>query len=85
VNAHKTGVLLEVTWTDIATNETNYDVQRCRIRLLCRYSTVATLGPNANVYTEAVGQVAGATYRYRVRARNAAGSSLWVISNNVVQ
>jgi hypothetical protein len=87
LNTHKTGGgLLEVTWTDVATNETNYDVQRCRIRFACRYSTVATLGAGATMHTEGAALVAGATYRYRVRARNAAGSSAWVVSTpDVVQ
>jgi hypothetical protein len=86
VSARKTGTgRLEVTWNDVAGNETNYDVQRCRFRFACRYSTVATLGANATMYTEGAALVAGATYRYRVRARNAAGSSAWVVSINIIQ
>jgi len=85
VNALKTGPgAVRVTWTDNANNETNYDVQRCRLRFgFCSFSTVATLGANTIQYDNS-GLVAGATYRYRVRARNAAGSSAWVVSNNVV-
>lgn len=85
VNALRTGPgAVGVTWTDNATNETNYDVQRCRVRFSrCSFSAVATLGVDAIQYNDS-GLVAGATYRYRVRARNAAGSSAWVVSNNVV-
>jgi hypothetical protein len=54
-----------LTWTDNATNETAYTVERASADGI--YSVIATLGANAASYTN-TGLTAGSTYTYKVRA-----------------
>jgi titin len=68
------GTAVNVAWTDVATNETGYEVQRCTGAGCTGFATLVNLGANASSYSNS-GLTAGTTYRYRVRATNGAGSS----------
>ena len=80
-NLHANGVTatqVPLTWTDKATNETNYEVERATGA--GSFALLITLGPNAISYTDTT--VTPATkYSYRVRAINAGGNSAY--SNTV--
>ena len=58
---------INLAWTDNATNETGYYVERDGTR-------IATLGANVSSYSD-TGRAAGTTYNYRVQAYNAYGAS----------
>jgi hypothetical protein len=67
-----TASAVPLTWTDNATNETGYQVERAVGG--GNFALLATLGANATSHTDST--VAAATsYSYRVRAVNAAGNS----------
>jgi hypothetical protein len=61
-----------LNWTDNASNETNYIVDRRSGG--GAYTEIAVLGANVTT-TTATGLTAGVTYTFRVRARNALGDS----------
>jgi hypothetical protein len=63
--ANSTSLQAVLTWTDNATNETGYSVERAAADGV--YSVVTTLGANVATYTN-TGLTAGTTYTYRVRA-----------------
>jgi hypothetical protein len=70
---------LTLTWTDNATDETGYKVER-KPGLCSGTGTFAEIAANlpANTVTYSdTGLAAGATFCYRVRAFNAAGSSAY--------
>jgi hypothetical protein len=69
------GAQLTLTWTDKATNETGYRVER-KTGSTGTYSQIAVLGANSISYVDP--SLAGSTtYCYRVRAYNAAGVSAY--------
>ena len=70
---------MNLAWTDNATNETAYEVERCQGAGCTAFTIIATLGANASAYQNA-GLPAGTTYVYRVRARNAASASAYSAS-----
>jgi hypothetical protein len=67
-----------ITWVDNSDNETGFELQRekrHKKRAVWQETTlVATSGPDTNSYTDASGT---GTFRYRIRAINAAGASSW--------
>jgi titin len=63
---------LALTWTDNATNETAYEVERADNG--GGFSKIADLGANTTGYT-ATGLSANNAYAFRVRAKNAGGNS----------
>ena len=63
---------IALSWSDNATNETGYRVERSTDGLT--WSVVANLGSNAAGYTDS-SVVAGGTYTYRVQAYNAEASA----------
>ncbi len=65
---------INLAWTDNATNETSYYVQRCKGSTCTNFATIVTLGANAASYNN-TGLARNTTYRYRVYASNAGGSS----------
>lgn len=69
-----TASTVEMSWTDVASNETNYIVQRSTNGVA--YSNVQTLGANITTWTD-TGRPDNTTYYYRVYARNGAGSSTY--------
>jgi hypothetical protein len=76
--------MVAVTWVDNAVNETSYEVQRCRLfGSFCSFANVATgLAANTISYTNTVSSAG--TYRFRVRARNASGTSAYGTSGNII-
>lgn len=65
---------IELAWTDNATNETGFTIERKR-GVGGTYGQIATLAGNTIGYTDDAGLLAGTTYVYRVRATNAVGPS----------
>ena len=65
----------QVTWTDNATNETGFRVERSE-RTNAAFGEVAVLGPNTTRYQDAHLQP-GATYFYRVTATGTKGNSAY--------
>lgn len=65
---------VDLAWTDNASNETSYVVERCAGSSCTDFAVRATLGANATGFRDA--SVAKRTaYRYRVKARNGTGDS----------
>lgn len=77
-----------VRWLDNSSNETNFDITRCRVSGKGGTATCtadgwnATVGANLTSLTDGVKPAAG-TYRFSVKSRNSIGSSVWVSSANV--
>lgn len=67
------GSSVDVTWTDNATNETGYVIERM-VPADGVWNPVATLGANTTSFRD-TGLTAGATYYYRVRAQGATADS----------
>ena len=65
---------VHLAWTDVATTETGYEVERSTTGIGGSYSLVTTLGADAVTYDD-LNRSAVTEYCYRVRAINAAGSS----------
>jgi titin len=65
---------IDLAWTDNATNETGYIVQRRSPAGSGGYSQIATLSAGANSYSN-TGLTESVQYEYRVYATNAAGAS----------
>ena len=65
---------IDLAWTDNATNETGYTVERRSPAGSGSYSTVTTLSAGANSYSN-TGLTESTQYEYRVYATNAAGNS----------
>ena len=64
---------VSLTWTDAATNETGYEVERSTNNN-SGFAKIADLGANASSYTS--GELSSnTTYFYRVRAKNTGGES----------
>lgn len=66
---------IALTWTDTATDETSYTVQRSPSGA-GTWTTVATLAADAASHTD-TGLASETTYDYRVRSTNAQGDSAW--------
>jgi len=71
--------VINLTWSDIATNETSYVLQRS-LSSGSGFSTIATLAANTTSYSNS-GLNSSTTYYYKVQAINSIGSSAW---SNVV-
>ncbi|MBX7120140.1 MAG: pre-peptidase C-terminal domain-containing protein [Gemmatimonadaceae bacterium] len=65
---------VDLTWTDNATNETAYELQRCTGAGCTAFARVDSLAPDTQAYSDA-SLTPNLTYRYRVRALNGAGAS----------
>ncbi len=63
---------INLTWTDNASNETGYRVERSANGV--SYSVIATLAADATAYANS-GLTPGTTYHYRIIATNACGDS----------
>ena len=69
---------IDVTWTDNALNEINYELQQSPTGT-GNWSTIATLNANSTSYAN-TGLTPNTTYYYRVRATNTAGASAYTNS-----
>lgn len=65
---------VSLTWTDNAKNETSFVLERCAGRSCTNFLPHQTLGANATSTLDGATNVQ-TTYRYRVSARNVAGTS----------
>ena len=65
---------ISLTWTDNATNEDGFEIERCKGATCTNFVQIATVGVNTTSYSN-TGLTANTTYRYRVRAYNASGTS----------
>ncbi len=65
---------IKLSWTDNAGNESEFRIQRCRGATCTNFTLIATVGANVTTYTN-TGLAANTTYRYRVVAYNASGTS----------
>ncbi len=71
---------IRLTWTDNSGNETGFKIERCTGAACANFSQIASVGANVTSYSS-TGLKRNTTYRYRVRAYNAAGNSAY---SNVV-
>ncbi len=67
---------INLNWTDNATNETGYYIERCKGSTCTNFTRIATLGANVTFFAN-TGLAKNTTYRYRVQAYNAAGVSAY--------
>jgi len=67
---------INLKWTDNATNEEGFKVERCVDSACSNFALVATLTTNTTSYTN-TGLAGNTTYYYRVRAYNASGNSAY--------
>jgi carboxypeptidase T len=72
---------INLSWTDNATNESGYYIERCTGSKCTNFTRIATVGANATSYSN-TGLTAGTTYRYRVAAYNDYGLSAY---SNIVK
>ena len=67
--------VINLTWTDNATNETSFVLQRS-LSSGSGFATIATLAANTTSYSN-TGLNSSTTYYYKVQAANSIGSSAW--------
>jgi subtilisin family serine protease len=67
---------IKLTWTDNATNETGFRIERCKGSTCTNFALIATVGANVTTYTNS-NLTANTAYRYRVYAYNASGNSAY--------
>jgi len=75
---------VSLSWTDNSSGtgqETGFDIE-VSTNAGSTYSSVTTTAANATSYSH-TGRVESTTYLYRIRATNSAGSSSWVVGDNV--
>lgn len=65
---------ISLTWDDNATDEDNYEVERCTGAGCSSFALVSTLGADSISFADS-GLIAETSYTYRVRATNSAGAS----------
>ena len=65
---------ISLTWTDTASNEDGFQIERCAGAGCTAFAPRAQVGPNATAFSDTT-VAAESTYRYRVRAVNAGGAS----------
>ena len=75
VSSSATSTSISVSWTDNASDEDGYLVERSA-SASAGFAQVGTTAANATSYTDG-GLTVATTYYYRVRATNAAGNSAW--------
>ena len=67
---------INLAWTDNAANESGFYIERCKGSSCTNFVQVASVGANATSYSNA-GLSANTTYRFRIRAYNASGTSAY--------
>ncbi len=71
---NKRRVFIDLAWTDNASDETSYVVERCQGATCISFVELVTLGANVTAFRDTP-LYKRTSYRYRVKARNAAGDS----------
>ena len=74
VAAAASGVRINLTWSDNATNESRIEIERCSGDGCSDFARIASRGANATSFSDA-GLQPSTTYSYRVRAGNSGGAS----------
>ena len=82
VAAASSSSAIGLTWTDNATNETGYDIDRSTDGT--NFTQIASLGAGATSYSN-TGLTAGTKYYYQVCAYNSAGDSAYTTANATTQ
>ncbi len=67
---------INLSWADNASNEDGFKIERCKGATCSNFAQIATAGANVTMYAN-TGLSANTSYRYRVRAYNAAGNSAY--------
>jgi carboxypeptidase T len=67
---------INLSWTDNANNETGFKIERCKGISCTNFTQIATVGANITTYSS-TGLSSNSTYRFRVRAYNSAGNSIY--------
>jgi C1A family cysteine protease len=65
---------INLSWTDVSSNETGFRIERCTGTNCTNFSQIASVGANVTHYTNS-GLRRGMTYIYRVKGYNAGGDS----------
>src|SRR2546426_3519322 len=68
------GSQINLTWSDNATTEDGFRIERCQGAGCSAFVEIATVPANVTTYQD-TGLTPGASYSYHVRAYNAAGTS----------
>ena len=75
-----------LAWTDNATNETGYEIERCTGASCSSFSSLVSLAAGSTSFrddTVTDNATAVTKYRYRVRAVNASDESNWVTTSDI--
>lgn len=67
---------INLSWTDNASNESGFEIERCTNATCTNFAQIATAGANVTTFSS-TGLAKNTTYRYRVRAYNATGNSAY--------
>jgi hypothetical protein len=67
---------INLAWTDNATNETGFKIERCQGAGCSNFAQIATVGANVTTFNN-TGLTASTSYSYRVRATNLGGDSAY--------
>ncbi|WP_020564362.1 fibronectin type III domain-containing protein [Methylosarcina fibrata] len=67
---------IKLTWTDNATNETQFKIERCQGSTCSNFVQIKAVGANSTNYTDS-NLRSKTAYRYRVRASNNSGNSAY--------
>lgn len=67
---------INLTWADNSTDESGFYIERCAAVSCTNFTQIAQSGANTTAYSNSP-LSAGVTYRYRIRAFNAAGTSAY--------
>jgi hypothetical protein len=65
---------IDLSWVDNSSNESEYRIERCQGASCTSFVQIATVGPDAETYSDTT-VAPDKAYRYRVRAANGAGVS----------
>ena len=67
---------INLSWSDNSGNESGFKIERCKNANCTNYAEIAQVGANVSTFAD-TGLTKNTTYRYRVRAFNAAGNSTY--------
>jgi hypothetical protein len=67
---------INLTWTDNATNETGFKIERCQTAGCSNFAEIAQVGANVTAFSN-TGLTASTSYSYRVRATNLGGDAAY--------